>query len=35
MAASQEIVQATKLGKRGLDLAKLKVREFTGEAMKR
>jgi len=31
----RKLYKATKLGKRGLDLAKLKVREFTGEAMKR
>lgn len=32
---SRKLYKATKLGKRGLDLAKLRVREFTGEAMKR
>jgi PadR family transcriptional regulator PadR len=31
---TRKLYKATKLGKRGLDLAKLKVREFTGEAMK-
>jgi PadR family transcriptional regulator PadR len=31
----RKLYKATKRGKRGLDLAKLKVREFTGEAMKR
>lgn len=32
---SRKLYKATKLGMRGLDLAKLRVREFTGEAMKR
>jgi PadR family transcriptional regulator, regulatory protein PadR len=31
----RKFYKATRLGKRGLDLAKLKVREFTGEALKR
>jgi DNA-binding PadR family transcriptional regulator len=31
---SRKLYKATKLGRRGLDLAKLKLREFTGEAMK-
>jgi hypothetical protein len=31
----RKLYKATKLGTRGLDLAKVRVREFTGEAMKR
>jgi PadR family transcriptional regulator, regulatory protein PadR len=30
----RKLYKATKLGKRGLALAKVRVREFTGEAMK-
>ena len=32
---TRKLYKATKLGRRGLDLAKLKVRELTGEAIKR
>jgi PadR family transcriptional regulator, regulatory protein PadR len=30
----RKLYKATKLGKQGLALAKVRVREFTGEAMK-
>jgi PadR family transcriptional regulator len=32
---ARKLYKATKLGKRGLALAKARIREFTGEAMKR
>ena len=32
--ASRKLYKATRLGKQGLALAKVRVREFTGEAMK-
>ncbi|MGM4932837.1 PadR family transcriptional regulator [Tardiphaga sp. 1201_B9_N1_1] len=32
---ARKLYKATKLGKQGLALAKVRVREFTGEAMKR
>jgi PadR family transcriptional regulator, regulatory protein PadR len=31
----RKFYKATRLGKQGLALAKLRIREFTGEAMKR
>ena len=34
-SVGRKLYKATKLGKQGLALAKLRVREFTGEAMKR